>query len=392
MASSSSSSSALNLPVTEKLTKSNFLLWKAQVLPAVRAAQLGGYLDGSTKAPAKEIDAKVGDNTVKVVNPAYAQWEAQNQHLASYLVTSLSRDLLVLVVNCTTAHEIWKEIENVFFSMTRARSVNTRIALATTQKGNLTVSEYVGKMKSLADEMASASSPLEDEELVSYILAGLDIEYNSVVSAMVARVEPFSVGELYAQLLSFDSRMNLLQGDTQSSSVNSASRGNRGGNNRGRGGRGRGNGLGRGNGNNFGGRGNFNKGGSNNNKQQRPTCQLCHKTGHTVIDCWYRFDEDFVPDQKTVAAASNGGGGEGTWYTDTGATDHITSELDKLAVRDKYTGNDQIHAANGTRGKFFCKADVREASTRFHPLQLSLGIKEPLLLPSSLQLHDGMIV
>jgi hypothetical protein len=33
---------------------------------------------------------------------------------------------------------------------------------------------------------------------------------------------------------------------------------------------------------------------------------------------------------------------------DSGATDHITSELDKLTVRDKYYGNDHVHAANGS--------------------------------------------
>jgi hypothetical protein len=32
---------------------------------------------------------------------------------------------------------------------------------------------------------------------------------------------------------------------------------------------------------------------------------------------------------------------------DTGATDHITGELDKLSVRDKYHGGDQVHTAMG---------------------------------------------
>jgi hypothetical protein len=35
------------------------------------------------------------------------------------------------------------------------------------------------------------------------------------------------------------------------------------------------------------------------------------------------------------------------WYIDTGATDNITSDLEKLAVRDKYNGGDQIHTASG---------------------------------------------
>jgi hypothetical protein len=35
------------------------------------------------------------------------------------------------------------------------------------------------------------------------------------------------------------------------------------------------------------------------------------------------------------------------WYGDTGATDHITGELNKLTMKEKYTGREQIHAANG---------------------------------------------
>ena len=33
---------------------------------------------------------------------------------------------------------------------------------------------------------------------------------------------------------------------------------------------------------------------------------------------------------------------------DTGATDHITGELEKLTIRDKYSDNEQVHVANGT--------------------------------------------
>jgi hypothetical protein len=36
-----------------------------------------------------------------------------------------------------------------------------------------------------------------------------------------------------------------------------------------------------------------------------------------------------------------------TWYFDTGATDHLTGELDKIAMKDPYLGKDQVHTANG---------------------------------------------
>jgi hypothetical protein len=36
------------------------------------------------------------------------------------------------------------------------------------------------------------------------------------------------------------------------------------------------------------------------------------------------------------------------WYTDTGATDHITSELFKLTIREKYGGSDLVHTASSS--------------------------------------------
>ncbi|KAG2592301.1 hypothetical protein PVAP13_5NG540886 [Panicum virgatum] len=79
----------------------------------------------------------------------------------------------------------------------------------------------------------------------------------------------------------------------------------------------------------------------------RPICQVCFKTGHTSLECWHRFDENYVPEERHVAAAMSLYSMDQNWYMDTGATDNITSNLEKLAVRDKYNGGDQIHTASG---------------------------------------------
>ena len=47
---------------------------------------------------------------------------------------------------------------------------------------------------------------------VSKILAGLDMDYNPVVSALAPWVEPLTVPKLHSQLLSFDARLTLLHG------------------------------------------------------------------------------------------------------------------------------------------------------------------------------------
>jgi hypothetical protein len=50
---------------------------------------------------------------------------------------------------------------------------------------------------------------------------------------------------------------------------------------------------------------------------------------------------------------------------DSGATDHITSKLDKLTIRDKYNGGEKVHTASGASmeishtGKFFIHTPTR---------------------------------
>jgi hypothetical protein len=78
-----------------------------------------------------------------------------------------------------------------------------------------------------ADELAAFGIALRDDELVAYLLAKLDEDYNSIFTAIVARTNTNTLSELYAQLLSFDQHTSL-QGHSISggpSSAMSASRG-----------------------------------------------------------------------------------------------------------------------------------------------------------------------
>jgi hypothetical protein len=193
-------------------------------------------------------------------------------------------------------------------------------------------------MKSLVDDMASAGKKLDDEELCSYRLAGLDYKYNSFVSSIAAKVKPVTLGELYSQLLAFENRLQIqnrahqqqfsaqLSGQMHSS-VNSASQG-WGGFSRGHDGR---NSRG---GNNSGdwGRGDFSK-----NKNNFPPCQFSRRTNQHVFKWYKRFDQTYMGEERSANSA-NSYGVDSNWYADFGATDHIIGELDKLAVRKTYNG------------------------------------------------------
>jgi hypothetical protein len=82
-------------------------------------------------------------------------------------------------------------------------------------------------MTQYADELAASGAPLRDDKLVTYLLAGLDEDYNAVFTAVVARVDPVSPSNLYAQLLSFEQHVSL-QADVSSGGSSSAMTATRG--------------------------------------------------------------------------------------------------------------------------------------------------------------------
>jgi len=184
MASTSSASANFSIPVSEKLNRGNFLVWRAQVLPVVRGARLVGLLDGSSVEPATMITVKKADNSEeKVENPAYVQWIAQDQQVLSYLLSSMTREILVQVSSLEHASEVWKSVSEMFSSQAKSCILQIKSQLSREKKGDQFASAYYTKMKGLTDEMAAAGKKLDDDDVIDYILNDLDADYNPFVSS-----------------------------------------------------------------------------------------------------------------------------------------------------------------------------------------------------------------
>jgi hypothetical protein len=145
------------IPVSEKLVHTDHTLWRAQVIAVLRSAQLDSFLEGTAKSSDKTLKVQQGTagEVEDVPNPTYLQWQAQEQQVLSYLLTSVSRKVLVQVAALPTTVEVWRHIDSACASHSHQLVINTRMALATAQKGTSSAAEYVTKMKTLADDMAS---------------------------------------------------------------------------------------------------------------------------------------------------------------------------------------------------------------------------------------------
>jgi hypothetical protein len=65
-------------------------------------------------------------------------------------------------------------------------------------------------------------------------------------------------------------------------------------------------------------------------------CQI-YKEGHEANRCCYKYDHDEEDEQhqyKMAGAATTSFGHDTNWYVDSGASDHVTRELEKLTVHD----------------------------------------------------------
>ena len=113
---------------------------------------------------------------------------------------------------------------NMFDQARRMRLCNIFVTMLC-NSASFIVAAYFAQMKSYAEELATAGKPLAEDELVSYILAGLDQEYNPLVSALDARTEGVTLDDLFTQMSNFDQRTELLDGSGNGgfkSSANSA--------------------------------------------------------------------------------------------------------------------------------------------------------------------------
>jgi hypothetical protein len=127
----------------------------------------------------------------------------------------------------------------MFASQSCSKVTNLRIALANTKKLNMSTAVFFAKMQNIADSLAAAGRPVNEEELVSFLLAGLGHDYSGLVEAIGLMTTSISVNELYAQVLAKDERDEMLSGThggSFDSSANAAMR--RGGYSRPRGGKG----------------------------------------------------------------------------------------------------------------------------------------------------------
>lgn len=380
-----------NHSISIKLTEGNSLIWQQQILATVRGYGLESYLTGEREAPPQM--RMIQGSTQTETNPDFLTWHRQDQLLSAWIQSSLSESAMISVVGLGTSIEIWSALEMSFASQSKAKIMQYKLQLQTMKKDSMCMREYLNKVKMCCDLLGSAGCKIADEDQILHILGGLGSEYDPIMVTVTSKANVWSVQDVGALLLTFESRQESskqlsITSEGSELSVNIAhsgfqrrdsqslsNRGNFGGGNRGgnhgfRGGRG-------GRGGRFSG--------------NKPTCQVCQKPGHTADRCWHRFEQHFQPQaaprarqpqhqqsyqqqqpfhpapSANVAQTRAGPSFHSnsspsprfpsecsyersnvtSWYPDSGATNHVSNDLSNLNSFSEYNGGQCIQLGNG---------------------------------------------
>ncbi|XP_071681174.1 uncharacterized protein [Lolium perenne] len=326
--------------ITIRLSSENYIYWRTQIAPILRSNLIYGFVDGTLQCPPEEIPNtdKTAGAAATIANPQYLAWHQQDQAILSGIVGSLTEPVIGMVTLATTSHEAWETLEVSFATQSTARVMEIRSKLNKTKKLDGSASAYFNKIKGMADALASMGQPLRPEEFNSYLLAGLDSEYDPLADRISARslTDPMPMRDVYAQLLNTEQRLEARRAEMAVDGLSS------------------------------------HRSSSTDQINSDPlTSQATSLLHHQAVAILARVRKVEIREgKKNYLGTGNDGRNmerqlaalsatthSGTtssypvdpnWYADTGATDHLTNDLAHLTMKEPYHGKDHVHTANGT--------------------------------------------
>ncbi|KAE8665186.1 hypothetical protein F3Y22_tig00112649pilonHSYRG00099 [Hibiscus syriacus] len=258
-------------------------------------------------------------------NPVYVVHRQQDKLLASWLLTTVSMEVLPHITGLTSARTIWNAVSRLFEVRSSAKISSLRHSLHSQRKAGLTVSDYLAKIKTVCDLLNAAGCDVPEKEQVSVILTGLSMEFESIIA--IAYHDVVSFDSLTEMLLDCEARQKTFLSDGQQGSQQGGYRGR--------------------------GRGRF-------NNSNRPQCQLCGKFGHIVQRCYRRFDRDFTELPMKISLLSSGRNppcmvclmlglvkDRLTPQIRYSATHHVSNDLGQFNSGMAYKGNNTLLMGNG---------------------------------------------
>ncbi|KAL7604497.1 uncharacterized protein LOC111878599 [Lactuca sativa] len=163
----------------------NYSDWQNEMTNALFAKNKMGFVDGTMPMPKEDSD--------ELMN-----WRRCNAMVRGWLVSSMEKEIKISVKYAATARDIWVDLGECFGKENAPRSYELRRTVTTIRQGDMSISAYYTKLRSVWDEIQSISPThscvckgckcdvnkefmkLREKERLYDFLMGINDEYNAV--------------------------------------------------------------------------------------------------------------------------------------------------------------------------------------------------------------------
>ncbi|KAL9230659.1 hypothetical protein vseg_005982 [Gypsophila vaccaria] len=370
--------------------------WRFQIQSMLNGFGLFDFLDGTNMPPPKEIVSTPTPPDTKSVttpNPAYTTWYRQDQLILGALAGTLSPSVASLIVHVQTSHEAWTTLLRTYANPSRGHILQIKDRLDTISHSDTSITEYMQAIKACTDDLAQLGKPMDHEDIISKVIKGLDYGlYKPVIDAVRGRDTPISFESLHEKLIhheltvknnppvssfppsahaahsrSAPLRSTYPQRHTPYMPKHSSTDG------------------------------------SHSEPKFKGRCQYCDIVGHVVSYC-RKFKALYpnvsFPTRQSAARSSRPHAHTAThsdspnpnnWLLDSGASHHITDDLDLLSYHSPYDGPDDLLIGDGSSLTITHTGSFSISNLQFNNVLCVPNISRKLLSVSQFCLDNNAI-
>jgi len=227
------------------------------------------------------------------------------------------------ITRCSSAHQVWTVLKNLYQQTGQQRESELRQKLTKARKHHdQSIDQYMNSIVQIVDELRQVNVDLTEEEVSNAVLDGLPPNYHTVTVVLK---------HYHAKLTMAKVRESLTYEETYLKKGNAYVTQER-----------------------------------KKNDLEKPVCQYCQKTGHTLQTC-FKFKADYPPrnkgshggkiplktNERTMALMAGGPqlrtDNNQIWIIDSGATWHMTGNKEYLEVSTIEPYETNIEIADGTQ-------------------------------------------
>ena len=162
-----------------------------------------GIVYGSNPCPPQYSSDELCDQGV--LNSAYVVLQYKDQTMLGWIVSFLSPSIVYTIYGLETSRLAWQGLNSSFAVPSTSQISLIKRKFQSFQQGSMSCQSFLDEVKSLSDELSAVGKPIEDFDLILFVLNGLNSFHSFVTTyILLANEKSMHFSDFHAKLLNYD--------------------------------------------------------------------------------------------------------------------------------------------------------------------------------------------